>query len=184
MAGKRFFGFEELGAWIKEQLLQVRTEISQRALSSSVFTKTESQANFLGKTATAADSAKLGNKDPSHYAAQSEVSQLSSGLADLVITFNDSEATPVNEYVTLTVDQVKQYDLRTLLGTDYAKFDLKTAVITVRAKDTNPASPLFNVHANAEALISYGLRDERYVMVVNQSTGPLDVYIKVDVKGR
>lgn len=90
-------------------------------------------------------------------------------------------ATPVNGYVTLAADEVIEYDLQTLLGEGYASFDLKAAEIIVRAKDINPASPLYNVQANAEALISYGIRNERYVVVANQSTGPLDVYVKVVV---
>lgn len=85
----------------------------------------------------------------------------------------------VNEYVTVAADGLKQYDLQTLLGAGHASFDKKTAEICVRAKDINGASPLFNAYANAEAFISYGLKDDRYVMIANQSGGAIDLYVKV-----
>lgn len=88
-------------------------------------------------------------------------------------------AIAINEYVTVAVDGVKQYDLQTILGAGHASFDKKTAEISVRAKETNGASPMFNAYANAEALISYGIKDERYVLIANQSGGAIDLYVKV-----
>ncbi len=85
----------------------------------------------------------------------------------------------VNEFITAAADSLKQYDLQTLLGAGYVNFDLKTAEISVRAKDTNASSPMFNSYANAEALVSYGIRDNRYVLIANQSGGPIDLYVKI-----
>ena len=85
----------------------------------------------------------------------------------------------VNEFITVATDSLKQYDLQTLLGAGYVNFDLKTAEISVRAKDTNASSPMFNSYANAEALVSYGIRDNRYVLIANQSGGPIDLYVKI-----
>ncbi|MNQ78304.1 hypothetical protein D3C85_932110 [compost metagenome] len=96
-----------------------------------------------------------------------------------LIDIKAQTAIAVNEYVTVAVDGVKQYDLQTLLGAGHAAFDKKTAEISIRAKETNGASPMFNAYANAEALISYGLKDERYVMIANQSGGAIDLYVKV-----
>lgn len=88
-------------------------------------------------------------------------------------------ALTVNEFITVAADSLKQYDLQTLLGAGYVNFDLKTAEISVRAKDTNASSPMFNSYANAEALVSYGIRDNRYVLIANQSGGPIDLYVKI-----
>lgn len=88
-------------------------------------------------------------------------------------------ALAVNEFITVAADSLKQYDLQTLLGAGYVNFDLKTAEISVRAKDTNASSPMFNSYANAEALVSYGIRDNRYVLIANQSGGPIDLYVKI-----
>jgi phage-related tail fiber protein len=96
-----------------------------------------------------------------------------------LIDIKAQTAIAVNEYVTVAVDGVKQYDLQTLLGAGHAAFDKKTAEISVRAKDTNGSSPLLNAYANAEALISYGIKDERYVIISNQSGGAIDLYVKV-----
>jgi phage-related tail fiber protein len=96
-----------------------------------------------------------------------------------LIDIKAQTAIVVNEYVTVAVDGVKQYDLQTLLGAGHAAFDKKTAEISVRAKDTNGSSPLLNAYANAESFISYGIKDERYVIIANQSGGAVDLYVKV-----
>lgn len=96
-----------------------------------------------------------------------------------LIAVKAQTAIVVNEYVSVVADGLKQYDLQTLLGAGHASYDKKTAEISVRAKDTNGASPLFNAYANAEAFISYGLKDDRYVMIANQSGGAIDLYVKV-----
>lgn len=72
-----------------------------------------------------------------------------------------------------------QYDLQTLIGAGYENFDLITAEICVRAKDTNVASPMYNAYTNAEAVVTYGIKDERYVIVANQSNEDLELYVKV-----
>lgn len=96
-----------------------------------------------------------------------------------LVSIKAQTAIAVNEYVTVATDGVKQYDLQTLLGAGHANFDKKTAEISVRAKDTNGASPMYNAYANAEALISYGIKDERYIIIANQSGGAIDLYVKV-----
>lgn len=92
---------------------------------------------------------------------------------------NPVSVIPVSEFITLASNAQKQYDLQTLLGATYGTFDLKGADITVLAKDTNPASPLYNGYANSEALVLYGLKDSRYVIVANQSGAPIDLSVKV-----
>lgn len=87
--------------------------------------------------------------------------------------------TAVSEQVTLASGVTKQYDLQTLLGASYASYDLMSADITVFAKDTNPASPLYNSFANAQALVVYGIKDGRYVVVANQSGASIDLVVKV-----
>lgn len=89
---------------------------------------------------------------------------------------------PVNEAVTIAADTPRQYDLQTLMAANFANYDIKTAEICVRVKETNPASPLLGAYANAEAYVSYGLKDNRYVIVANQSASAIDVYIKVVIQ--
>jgi hypothetical protein len=96
-----------------------------------------------------------------------------------LVSIKAQTAIAVNEYVSVAVDGVKQYDLQTLLGAGHAAFDKKTAEICVRAKETNGSSPLLNAYANAEAFVSYGIKDERYVVIANQSGGAVDLYVKV-----
>ncbi|QTH80453.1 hypothetical protein PA10_00255 [Pseudomonas phage pPa_SNUABM_DT01] len=96
-----------------------------------------------------------------------------------LVNIKAQTAIPVNEYVTVAAGGVKQYDLQTLLGAGHASFDKKTAEICVRAKDTNSASPMYQAYANAEALVSAGIKDERYVIIANQSTSALDLFVKV-----
>lgn len=91
--------------------------------------------------------------------------------------------TVVNEYTTITAGSTKNYDIQALLGEDHTRFDKKTADITVRVKDGNQTSPLYNIYANAEAILAYGLTsDERYVVLANQATFPVEVYVKVVVQ--
>ena len=100
-----------------------------------------------------------------------------------LVEVNVGETTlSVNEYVTLAAGVVKEYDLQAILGAFVANYDIKTAEIVVRVKDANSASPMYNVYANAEGIVSYGIRDERYVVVANQSAASQAVYVKVTVK--
>ncbi|MNR41649.1 hypothetical protein D3C85_1600630 [compost metagenome] len=69
-----------------------------------------------------------------------------------------------------------------MLGAFVANYDIKTADVVLRAKDTNSASPMFNVYANAEGYATYGIRDERYVVIANQSAASAALYVKVTVK--
>ena len=92
---------------------------------------------------------------------------------------NSSSATVVSEQVTLAAGITKQYDMQTLLGANYNRYDLMSAEITVFAKDTNPASPIYNGYANAQALVVYGIKDGRYVIVANQSGASIDLVVKV-----
>ena len=135
-----------------------------RALSTAIKAKL---ATKLDKTAQAADSAKLGGQT----------------LTQLQAAFDGKYYQVANEYITLAASGTKQYDLQTLMtAATFALYDIKGVEIFVRAKDTNGSSPLNGAYANAEALVSYGLKDERYVIVANQSGGSLDLYVKIRVQ--
>lgn len=90
-----------------------------------------------------------------------------------------AQALPVNESISLASGVTKQYDLQALLGANYTSFDLSSATIRVFARDTNPASPIYNGYANAEGLVVYGIKDGRYVIVANQSGASIDLHVKV-----
>lgn len=100
------------------------------------------------------------------------------------ITVSPPSTIVVNEYITLTPDGVKQYDLSAILGADFSKFDIKATDIQIKSKDKNGSSPMYNTYANTEAWASYGIRDERHVVVANQSDVSLDLYIKVSVNSK
>lgn len=85
----------------------------------------------------------------------------------------------VNEYTTLAVDALQQYDLQTILGAEFANFDIKTAEISVRVMDTDAGSPTYQAYVNAEAVVVYGVKDERYILISNQAGVAIDVYVKV-----
>lgn len=85
----------------------------------------------------------------------------------------------VNEYVTIPADTIKQYDLQTLMGASYVNYDPKSSEIEVRVKDTFAGSPMLGVYANAEALVTYGVKDSRYIVVSNQSGISIEAYVKV-----
>lgn len=98
------------------------------------------------------------------------------------ISITSTPRVVISEYTTITAESTRQYGLQPLLGENLNHYDLKTAEITVRVKDNNPTSPLYNIYANAEAIVSYGLTaDENYVIIANQHTTPIDVYVLVVV---
>lgn len=137
-----------------------------------------------GKNATAVMTFKDSGVTAGIYGAATQIPKLtidSKGRVTAVelIDVRAQTTLTVNEFITVAADSLKQYDLQTLLGAGYVNFDLKTAEISVRAKDTNASSPMFNSYANAEALVSYGIRDNRYVLIANQSGGPIDLYVKI-----
>lgn len=100
------------------------------------------------------------------------------------ITVSPPSTILVNEYITLASDAVKQYDLQALLGTTFDKFDIKATDIQIKAKDKNGNSPMYNSYANTEAWASYGIKDERHVIIANQSDVSLDLYIKISVNAK
>lgn len=89
--------------------------------------------------------------------------------------------TPIKETVSLAIDQLKQYDLQTLLGTNAALYDLTAVDIEVRVKDTVAGSPTLNAFVNAHAYVVYGIKDNRYVMVSNESGKAIECYVRVTV---
>lgn len=104
-------------------------------------------------------------------------------LEGQLIEMNVSDtALSVNEYVTLAAGAVKEYDLQAILGAFVANYDIKTAEVLVRVKDPASASPTFNAYINADGSANYGIRDERYVMLVNKTAASAALYIKVTIK--
>ncbi len=89
--------------------------------------------------------------------------------------------TPVKETVNLAIDQLKQYDLQTLLGTNAALYDLTAVDIEVRVKDTVAGSPTLNAFVSAQAYVVYGIKGNRYVMVSNESGKAIECYVRVTV---
>lgn len=88
-------------------------------------------------------------------------------------------AIPVKEYRDIDAGASAEYDLQTLLGAAAVNYDLSTAEIAVRVRDTNAASPTYNAYINPEAVVTYGLRDERYVVIANQFDTAMNFHVKV-----
>jgi len=86
---------------------------------------------------------------------------------------------PVKEYVDIAAGVTQSYDLEVLLGAAAADFDLSSAEIVVSVKDTNATSPTYNAYINPEAVATYGLLDERYVVIANQFDTTMNFHVKV-----
>ena len=71
-------------------------ELAKKADKTTVFTKTESNTNFLAKGAKAADTTLFGGNSPSHYATGASLSALEQEVGDaftrLASSFNDGAA--------------------------------------------------------------------------------------------
>lgn len=85
----------------------------------------------------------------------------------------------VDEAFILQANTTKTYDLQTLLGDKLSEYETRSADISVLAFDDNVNSPMFGVYTNSESLISYGIKDDVNVIVANQSSTPLDIYVKI-----
>ena len=100
------------------------------------------------------------------------------------ITVSPPSTILINEYITLASDAVKQYDLQAILGVTFVKYDIKATDVQIKAKDKNGNSPMYNSYANTEAWASYGIKDERYIIIANQSDVTLDLYVKISVNSK
>ncbi|MNY18516.1 hypothetical protein D3C86_1518980 [compost metagenome] len=96
-----------------------------------------------------------------------------------LIDIQASTAMPVNEYISISDVVTKEYDLQTMMGAEFANYDIKTAEISVRVLDETVGSPTIGTYVNAESVAVYGVRNERHVVVSNQSGTPRDFYVKV-----
>lgn len=143
----------------------------------------------LGKTEAAVSAVKLTN--PFELRLSGDVSGSDAVYGDENVNLSVSltaaglakvrPAMPVNETINLAIDQVKQYDLQTLLGTNAALYDLTAVDIEVRVKYTVAGSPTLNAFVNAHAYVVYGIKDNRYVMVSNESGKAIECYVRVTV---
>lgn len=88
----------------------------------------------------------------------------------------------VKETINLAIDQLKQYDLQTLLGTNASKYDLSNVDIEVRVKDTIAGSPTLGAFVNAHSYVVYGVKDNRYVLISNESGKAIECYIRVMIE--
>ncbi|MCY1280958.1 hypothetical protein D9M68_18770 [compost metagenome] len=103
-------------------------------------------------------------------------------VEEIVVDIPASTAVVVNEYVSVAVDELKQYDIATLLGANAALFDIKSAEVCVRVQNTEVGSPTEGAYMNAEAVVVYGIKDEELLLIDNQSGFALNLYVKVLVQ--
>jgi hypothetical protein len=89
--------------------------------------------------------------------------------------------TPVNESTTVPIETTVEYDLQTLVGVNFAGYDLKGASITFRFKDTDALSPTLDSYRSASSNVYTALRQDRYVQIVNKTGAVVEVFIKVEV---
>lgn len=103
---------------------------------------------------------------------------LQNSIIDFVRT---RTVTPVAENINLVAGGSKEYDLQTLIGTKAAQYDIEGCTVIVRVRDTDATSSTNNQYINAEGVAVWGIRDTRYVRVVNEFDAPLDFYVRIEV---
>lgn len=103
-------------------------------------------------------------------------------VEEIIVDIPASTAVVVNEYVSVAVDELKQYNIATLLGANAALFDIKSAEVCVRVQNTEVGSPTEGAYINAEAVVVYGIKDEELLLIDNQSGVALNLYVKVLVQ--
>lgn len=100
-------------------------------------------------------------------------------VEEIAVDIPASTAMVVNEYVSLTVDELKEYNITTLLGVNAAAFDIKSADITIRVLNSTVGSPTEGAYLNAESVVVYGIKDEERLLIDNQSGLAISLYVKV-----
>lgn len=73
----------------------------------------------------------------------------------------------VNEETTINAGATKEYDLQTLLGANYAKYDMTEVHRKVTVKDPVAGSPTVNMFIGAEGVATVALRLDRYLRITN-----------------
>jgi len=144
----------------------------------------------LGKTEAAASAVKLTNPFELKLVGDVDGSDAVYGDENVLIevAFSASglqrvrPSVTVKETLNMTIDQVKQYDLQTLLGVNAAKYDLTNVDVEVRVKDTVTGSPTLGAFVNAQAYVVYGVKDNRYVIVANESGKAIECYVRVMIE--
>ena len=103
-------------------------------------------------------------------------------VEEIVVDIPASTAVVVSEYITMAVDELKQYNLVTLLGANAALFDIASAEVCVRVQNTQVGSPTEGAYINAESVVVYGIKDEELLLIDNQSGFALNLYVKALVQ--
>lgn len=85
------------------------------------------------------------------------------------------------DYITVPANGVVDYDLVALLGDEVGKYNTKQAAITVLVTDTESGSPTEGYYINAEAVVTFGIKEETKVRIANRFAGAVDLYVRIEV---
>jgi len=100
-----------------------------------------------------------------------------------VITLNlegSSSIATLDQTVLIKANSYVEYDL-TQYGVSAQTHNIRGANINVKVKDIDQSSDTYNMWINAEAVATYGIRDDRYVRIINHFEQDLEFHISVTV---
>lgn len=87
----------------------------------------------------------------------------------------------VSEYLAIGSNSFAEYDLQTLTGALFEAYDFKAVTVTLRLKDTTPASLKFDTYVGIDNT-NHGIFNERYLRIFNDTVTDLeDLYLAVTV---
>ena len=111
-----------------------------------------------------------------------ELNALKTAVSSFITKVNSSfSKNVVNEYIDIAANGFLEYDLVTLLGDNYALYDIKLAKVFVRAKDTTIGSPTLNMYIDADSVITTAIGSERYVKIYSHYDQVIKLSICIDV---
>lgn len=111
-----------------------------------------------------------------------DLNALKEALGNFITKVNSSfSKNVVNIYFNIAANGYLEYDLQTLLGTNHALYDKKRTKVLIRAKDTNIASPTYNIYIDANSVITTAIDSERFVKIYSHYDQILNLYICIDV---
>lgn len=107
--------------------------------------------------------------------------RLASALRSLIAV----ERRNVVQYnTTIPVGGTQAYNVKTLLGSAWASYDMTRILIDVRVLDEDAASPTHQYFIGAEAVCSVGFKATGEVVIANLYENPVNVWITIDIPKR
>lgn len=82
---------------------------------------------------------------------------------------------------TIPVGGTQEFNVKTLMGADWASYDMTRVLIDVRVLDTDAASPTNGYFVGADAVCATGFKPTGEIRIANLYENPVNVWITVDI---